>query len=67
MANRKYPNSWQANKARKEYYNAFRARTYVGFSIRLRKDTEADVIEHLKGQENVKDYLLSLVRKDMGK
>lgn len=40
-------------------------KAYSRFEIRLRKDTEADIIEWLESKESVNSYLKALIRKDM--
>jgi hypothetical protein len=49
------------------YNNAYNRQNYKSFSIRLNKETEADLIEWLGSKDAVKEYLVHLIRKDMEK
>lgn len=35
------------------------------FTLKLNRSNESDVIDHLERQENVRQYLIGLIRKDM--
>lgn len=49
------------------YNNQYNRETYRSFSIRLNRSTEADLIQWLEDQGEVKSYLVRLIRKDMEK
>lgn len=38
-----------------------------GIYLKLNKNTDADIIEHLEEAENVQGYIKNLIRKDMDK
>lgn len=48
-----------------KYNNEFNKRNYTGVSFRLNSEKEANIIEHLKKQENLKEYICKLVSADM--
>ena len=50
---------------RLEYNNTYNRNNYRSFSMRLHNENEADLIEWIESQDSVKEYLLSLVRKDI--
>lgn len=52
---------------RLEYNNTYNRNNYRSFSMRLHNENEADLIEWIESQDSVKEYLLSLVRKDIEK
>lgn len=52
---------------RLEYNNTYNRNNYRSFSMRLHNENEADLIEWIESQESVKEYLLSLVKKDIEK
>ncbi len=54
-----------ANKL--EYNNTYNRNNYRSFSMRLNNEKEKDIIQWLESQDSLKDYLLSLVMKDMEK
>lgn len=41
--------------------------SYKRYEIKVRLDTEQDIIEHLASKPSVQAYIKELVRKDMGK
>lgn len=45
--------------------NAYNKRSTVQFCIRLNKNTDADIIEHLKNENNKQGYIKFLIRKDI--
>ena len=49
---------------RLEYNNTYNRNNYRSFSMRLHNENEADLIEWIESQGSVKEYLLSLVKKD---
>ena len=54
----------EAKKASKAKYDA---KTAKYFSLKLNKNTDHDIIEHLAKQETVQGYLKHLIREDMKK
>lgn len=52
---------------RLEYNNTYNRNNYRSFSMRLHNENEADLIEWIESQDSVKEYLLSLVIKDIEK
>lgn len=50
---------------RLEYNNTYNRNNYRSFSMRLHNENETDLIEWIESQDSVKEYLLSLVRKDI--
>ena len=52
---------------RLEYNNTYNRNNYRSFSMRLHNENEADLIEWIESQGSVKEYLLSLVKKDIEK
>ena len=54
----------EAQKAAQARYNA---RTAKYFSLKLNKNTDADMIEFLEKQEKIQTYLKRLIREDMKK
>lgn len=51
----------------REYIVRYNREHYKRFSIRLRRDSENDVIEWLENMENINGYLKKLVRADMNR
>lgn len=49
------------NKAQAKYNKA----NTTQITLRLNRNTEADIIEHLQAQPNKQGYLKALIRKDM--
>lgn len=47
------------------YNNAFNKENYKGISFRLSYSSESELIEWLDNFDNKKDYIISLIRKDM--
>ncbi len=37
------------------------------FALKLNRKTEADVIEHLEKQSNIRQYLIDIIRQDIKK
>lgn len=54
-------------ETRLEYNNTYNRNNYKSFSMRLNNNDEADLIDWLKSQDSTKEYLVSLIRKDMEK
>lgn len=52
----------EAAKAAKARYDAKTARY---FSLKLNRNTDADIIQHLETQESIQAYLKNLIREDM--
>lgn len=50
-----------------EYNNTYNRNNYRSFSMRLNNEKEKDIIQWLESQDSLKDYLLTLVEKDMEK
>lgn len=43
----------------------YQRKAYKSYSVRIRKDSMADIIAHLDSQDNVAQYIIALIRKDM--
>lgn len=54
----------EAAKAAKARYDAKTAR-YV--SLKLNRNTDSDIIDHLEAQESIQAYIKALIREDMEK
>ena len=54
------PRAASANKATTKYVK----KTYKRFEIRLRKDSDIDLINYLESKESTNKYLIDLVRDD---
>lgn len=52
----------EAAKAAKARYDAKTARY---FSLKLNRNTDLDIIQHLEAQESIQAYLKNLIREDM--
>lgn len=53
-------------RAKQDYTNNYNKKTYVTYSFRINRDTEYMYMQWISGRpEGVKEYLLSLVAKDM--
>ena len=65
MANRKYPNAYQARKAKRETDARYKKRAYTSFLIRFHNRNDAEVIAKLKSLENKPDYLRRLILADI--
>ncbi len=50
-----------------EYNNTYNRNNYRSFSMRLNNEKEKDIIQWLESQDSLKDYLLTLIEKDMEK
>ena len=50
---------------KQEYNNQYNRASYTGISFRLSNRTESDLIDWIRSQDNAKDYICSLVMKDM--
>ncbi len=50
-----------------EYNNTYNRNNYRSFSMRLNHEKENNIIQWLESQDSLKEYLLSLVLKDMEK
>ena len=58
------PMTTEAAKAAKARYDA---KTAKYFSLKLNRNTDKDIIEHLEGQQSIQGYLKQLIREDMQK
>lgn len=66
MANRKYPNAYQAKKAQRETDRRYKKAAYTSFLIRFHNVNERDIIDKLlEHKENKREYLRQLIRKDI--
>ena len=54
----------ESAKAAKARYDAKTARY---FSLKLNRNTDSEIIEHLEHQESIQAYLKKLIREDMKK
>lgn len=54
-----------ANKL--EYNNTYNRNNYRSFSMRLNNEKEKEIIQWLESQDSLKDYLLTLIEKDIEK
>lgn len=45
----------------------YQSKVYKRFAVRLRKDTESDMIKFLESKEAINKYLKDLIRQDMNK
>lgn len=45
----------------------YQRKAYKSYSIRIRKDTDQNVIDYLDSKPNVAQYIVSLIRADMNK
>lgn len=52
----------EAAKAAKARYDAKTARY---FSLKLNRNTDLDIIQHLEAKESIQAYLKNLIREDM--
>jgi hypothetical protein len=52
---------------RLEYNNTYNRNNYRSFSMRLNNTKEKELIKWLESKDSIKEYLLSLVIKDMEK
>lgn len=52
-------------KSRIKATNKYNKKTYYNVSIRVRKDTQKDIIEWLDAQKSKNDYIINLIKKDM--
>ena len=50
-----------------EYNNTYNRNNYRSFSMRLNNEKEKDIIQWLESQDSLKDYLLTLIKKDIEK
>lgn len=50
-----------------EYNNTYNRNNYRSFSMRLNNEKEKDIIQWLESQDSLKDYLLTLIEKDIEK
>ena len=65
MAQRK----WKGDSLKKyrEYQKEFNKKNYIGFSIRLEKQKDKDVIEYLQSRDSITKYIRQLILDDMKK
>ena len=54
-----------ASEAQKKANAKYDAANTVQFKIKLNKTTDADIIEHLKAQDNKQGYIKKLIQDDM--
>ncbi len=57
----------QEYKKRLDYNNTYNRNNYRSFSMRLHNTKEGEIIQWIESKDSVKEYLLSLVKKDMEK
>ncbi len=57
----------QEYKKRLDYNNTYNRNNYRSFSMRLHNTKEEEIIQWIESKDSVKEYLLSLVKKDMEK
>lgn len=57
----------KASEARLRAIDKYNKTKMVNVSIRVNKNTDADVVEYLKTIDNKRAYLLKLIREDMAK
>ena len=50
---------------KQEYNNQYNRSAYTGISFRLSNKSEQEVIDWIRSQENAKEYICSLIVKDM--
>lgn len=50
---------------KQEYNNQYNRSAYTGISFRLSNRSEQELIDWIRSQDNVKDYICSLISKDM--
>ena len=50
---------------KQEYNNQYNRSSYTGISFRLNNRTEGELIDWIRSQDNAKDYICTLVLKDM--
>lgn len=50
-----------------EASNKYQKKTYRIFKLKVRKDTQKDIIEHLAKQNSINGYVLKLIIEDMKK
>jgi hypothetical protein len=53
----------EAQKKAKARYDA---KNYLQFVMRFNKKTDADILQFLEGLDNKRDFILKLIRKDIG-
>ena len=49
----------------KEHYAKWRKETLVQLVLKLNRNNDGDIIEHLNAQPNKRAYLIELIREDM--
>jgi len=54
-----------AYRRKLNYNNAYNRENYRSFSVRYSINSEQDIIEWLQDKGSVKEYLTTLIRKDM--
>lgn len=50
---------------KQEYNNQYNRNAYTGISFRLSNRTESEMIDWIRSQDNAKEYICSLISKDM--
>lgn len=45
--------------------NKWNKKTYYNVSVRIRKDSQMDIIQWLDSQKSKNDYIIKLIKKDM--
>lgn len=56
-----------ATEAQRRAQAKYNAANTVQFKLKLNKNTDADMVEYLKGIENKQGYIKKLIRQDMEK
>lgn len=54
-----------ATKARIRANTKYAAKTYKTFTLRIRKDTQAELIQKLESVDSANKYLCDLIKKDL--
>ena len=57
--------SEKAKQHKNQYNNQYKKETYKEYTLRLNKNTNADVIEKIENVENKRNYIIDLIRKDI--
>ncbi len=57
--------SEKAKQRKNKYNNTYKKETYKSYMLRLNKKNNGDVISWLETQDNKRNYMIDLIRKDM--
>lgn len=57
--------SEKAKQHKNQYNNQYKKKTYKVYTLRLNKNTMADVIKWLDTKDNKQSYVIDLIRKDI--